>query len=76
MHWKTAFRFLETKQVEPGELLYNSGAPALMFSGDDHFPALLSGTEDPPIVFGADRIYFPVKSVGIGRHQPERLHEL
>jgi hypothetical protein len=62
MHWKAAFRFLETKQVEPGELLYNSGAPALMFSGDtpgdDHFPGLLSGTEDPPIVFGADRIYF------------------
>jgi hypothetical protein len=77
MHWKAVFRFLETKQVEPGELLYNSGAPALMFSGDtpgdDHFPGLLSGTEDPPIVFGADRIYFPVKSVGIGRHQPEQI---
>src|SRR5271166_6092568 len=34
MHWIAVFRFLETKQVEPGELLYNSGAPALMFSGD------------------------------------------
>ena len=61
MHWKAVFRFLETKQVEPGELLYDTGAPALMFSGDtpgdDHFPGLLSGTEDPPIVLGADRIY-------------------
>jgi hypothetical protein len=39
----------------------------------DHLPCLLSGTENAPIVFGADGLRFRVKSVGIGRNQPEQI---
>jgi hypothetical protein len=41
--------------------------------GGDHFPGLLSGTENAPIVFGPDWIDFRLKSAGIGRNQPKQI---
>jgi hypothetical protein len=41
--------------------------------GSDHLPSFLSGTENEPIVFGADGLRFSVKSVGIGRNQREQI---